>query len=289
MRRLLLLAVVMGVCMNAEVAMSAPAPDLPETGPVPLEKPSAPSASVDDSAPVPQPRPVDSTRPERKSDTLERTPVAGDEQADPTQEPEKVVEPPALPTITTPEPDEAALAVCEAELRKLGTVFERQDPAEGENGCGIVAPYSIDRIVPGVSLSPATQLRCETALALARWTDSVVVPAAGALPDDVALTRINHGSTYVCRRRNNLPTGKMSEHSIGNAIDIMDFEFEGRGSIGIVPRAGEGTIEEAFQRAVRGGACLHFTTVLGPGTNATHDDHLHLDIAERRGGYRLCE
>jgi hypothetical protein len=29
--------------------------------------------------------------------------------------------------------------------------------------------------------------------------------------------------------------------------------------------------------------------VLGPGSDAFHDDHLHLDLAERRGGYRLCQ
>ena len=84
-------------------------------------------------------------------------------------------------------------------------------------------------------------------------------------------------------------SGKMSEHAIGNAIDIMSFEFRGRDPVTVAPRAGNGTMDEAFQRAVRGGACLHFTTVLGPGSDASHDGHLHLDIAIRRGGYRLCQ
>jgi Extensin-like protein C-terminus len=34
-------------------------------------------------------------------------------------------------------------------------------------------------------------------------------------------------------------------------------------------------------------ACRRFTTVLGPG-EPYHDEHIHLDTIERRGGYRIC-
>ena len=97
------------------------------------------------------------------------------------------------------------------------------------------------------------------------------------------------GGSYTCRRRNNLPTGKLSEHAFGNAIDIMSFQFEEGDPIPVEPRMDDHTIEEAFQRAVRATSCLYFTTVLGPGANAAHADHLHMDIAQRNGGYRLCQ
>jgi hypothetical protein len=29
--------------------------------------------------------------------------------------------------------------------------------------------------------------------------------------------------------------------------------------------------------------------VLGPGSDGYHEDHVHVDLAERRGGYRVCE
>ncbi|WP_152599535.1 extensin family protein [Hoeflea sp. BAL378] len=282
----LALPLIMAVCMGL---------DLPENGPVPVDNPRQ-LPSADTPPPVPEEKPAppepssppaDAPDPEAKDAPAPSPSKPAPDTAKPV--PDTAKKPAPLPGITAPKEDETALAHCEAQLRKLGAVFDRVEPLTGENGCGIEAPYRIDQIVRGVTLSPATQLRCQTALALARWTGSVVIPAAKALPDTVTLTGINHGSTYVCRRRNNLATGKMSEHAIGNAIDIIDFEFKGRKPIGIVPRAGDGNIEEAFQRAVRGGACLHFTTVLGPGTDASHDDHLHLDIAERRGGYRLCE
>lgn len=273
MRRLLVLPLLIAVSMGVE---------LPQDGPVPQENPRLETAQ--DSTPVPEQRPDNTTSTGDMPATRGKTTSAM-----PEPKPADRKAPANLPTISRPKPDEAALAHCEAELRKLGAIFAREETVSGENGCGIEAPYRIDRIISGVALSPASQLRCATALALARWTDTVVMPAAAALPGKVALTGISHGSTYVCRRRNNLPTGKMSEHSIGNAIDIVDFDFEGRPPIGILPRQGDGDIEEAFQRAVRGGACLHFATVLGPGSDVSHDGHLHLDIAERRGGYRLCQ
>ena len=35
-------------------------------------------------------------------------------------------------------------------------------------------------------------------------------------------------------------------------------------------------------------ACGRFSTVLGPGSDGYHESHIHLDIAERRGGYRCA-
>ncbi|HME28328.1 MAG TPA: extensin family protein, partial [Pseudolabrys sp.] len=32
-----------------------------------------------------------------------------------------------------------------------------------------------------------------------------------------------------------------------------------------------------------------FTTVLGPGSDSQHDSHIHLDLIERRQGFRMCQ
>ncbi|MFD0463084.1 extensin family protein [Microvirga aerilata] len=47
--------------------------------------------------------------------------------------------------------------------------------------------------------------------------------------------------------------------------------------------------ESAFQAAVQKAACPIFTTVLGPGSDAAHGDHLHLDLRQRKGDYRICQ
>ncbi len=43
------------------------------------------------------------------------------------------------------------------------------------------------------------------------------------------------------------------------------------------------------REAVLHSVCTRFTTVLGPGSDGYHEDHIHLDIAERRGNYRICQ
>ncbi|HEY0236230.1 MAG TPA: extensin family protein, partial [Afipia sp.] len=35
--------------------------------------------------------------------------------------------------------------------------------------------------------------------------------------------------------------------------------------------------------------CTRFMTVLGPGSDWYHEDHIHLDLAERRNNYKLCQ
>lgn len=204
---------------------------------------------------------------------------------------------PERPTKPIPAPapklvDEAAYGKCIEDLMALGATFTALDPVTADDpACGVAKPIDVDEIVPGIALSPDTQMRCATALALAKWVNHTLLPATGTLSDDgsVRLSGLQHASTYICRRRNNQPDGKLSEHAFGNAIDIRRFQFEGREPITVEPRERTGSIEEAFQKAARAGACLSFTTVLGPGSDGFHKDHIHLDIAERRGGYRLCQ
>lgn len=189
------------------------------------------------------------------------------------------------PDPVPPAPGETALAACEAGLAELGVTFERRDPVDGAGNCGLPATYSVTRIAPGVRLEPETQMTCATA----RWVAEVVAPAARVFGEEVRLTSLRHASTYVCRNRNGQPDAKISEHALGRAIDIATFEFEGHAPLAVMPQQRRGSAEMAFQRAVRAGACLHFTTVLGPGADDFHDDHIHLDTAQRRGGYRLCQ
>jgi hypothetical protein len=48
-------------------------------------------------------------------------------------------------------------------------------------------------------------------------------------------------------------------------------------------------VKHEFREELRKVACAKFTTVLGPGSDGYHEEHIHLDLAERRGGYRLCQ
>ncbi|MGR3466234.1 MAG: extensin-like domain-containing protein [Shimia sp.] len=187
---------------------------------------------------------------------------------------------------------DAAFTQCLSELDALGVVYEAlAEPiiADDDPDCGVLRPIAVSEVAPGVQVRPDSAMRCPTAAAFARWTQDVVVPAAEAYGERGALTGIDHSSTYSCRRRGGDPEGKPSEHSFGSAIDIAGFRFAEGEALAVEPRADTNDLAEAFQRAVRGGACLYFTTVLGPGTDAAHADHFHFDVKQRRGGYRICQ
>lgn len=192
---------------------------------------------------------------------------------------------PSQPEALTETPEE--LAGCLAELDALGVVYERTGPISGEGNpdCGIANPLIVTGIAPGVAFEPPSTMRCATALAGARWAADVVVPLSRRLGRG-DLVAIDQGTSYLCRPR---ADGAMSEHAWGNALDVMGFRFSDGDPLPVQPRAGDGTLEEAFQRAVRAGACLDFPTVLGPGSDADHADHLHLDIKSRDAGFRICE
>ena len=122
--------------------------------------------------------------------------------------------------------------------------------------------------------------------ALARWTTEVQVAAQKEFGE--SLKSLALGGTYVCRGQNHDTDAKLSEHSFANAIDVMAYGFTKRASLKVTA-APDGTPEAAFLASARTGACTFFRTVLGPGSDAAHGNHLHLDLRERNAGHRLCQ
>ena len=138
----------------------------------------------------------------------------------------------------------------------------------------------------GTAVEPGTILLCRSALALDRWVVEDVEPEGRARLGAKSLTTLRHASTYVCRAR--ASESKISEHARGSAIDIASFVFDNSREIGVLAQAPDSP-EAAFQASVRAKACGPFKTVLGPGTDADHATHLHLDIAARRNGATYCK
>ena len=194
----------------------------------------------------------------------------------------------AVPLQAKPVFDLTAAKECETELRRLGAEFSVLDPIEGKGQCGWPRPLGLTQISRRVTAVGKSMLRCEVALALARWSREVVDPSA-KLHLGAGVSSIEFSTTYQCRRRNNAPTGKLSEHGFANGVDLLAFGLETGERVEVRDRSGDANGQRAFQAAIRGGACAYFTTVLGPMTNPAHAEHLHLDLAVRKGGYRLCE
>lgn len=232
------------------------------------------SATLPLQGPVPEPRP-DAVRPSVKQAIEQRGSGGGQDLPDAEVRP-------------IDREDAEHFAACTAELKALGAEFSEARRIDDGNGCGIDRPLEVKSLGMGVVLSPPGMLRCQAAVNLARWTHDVVIPMLKKSQPTEALVEVNQASAYVCRKRNGADTGKISEHARGTAIDIAGFTFRSGRTFEIAPREQEPTLNGAFQRAVTAAACLHFTTVLDPGSDEAHETHLHLDTIERRGGYRYC-
>lgn len=115
---------------------------------------------------------------------------------------------------------------------------------------------------------------CPVAVALSFWEHDAVRPAAHKLGH--RLTAIEHFGTYNCRPV--AGTDRTSQHATANAIDIAGFRFADAPPISVRHDWGKGSGGDFLDR-VHDSACDVFGTVLGPGYNAAHRDHLHLDMA----------
>jgi hypothetical protein len=269
-----------------------------ETIPTPTPKPEEPAeqkpaASSDDGQADPgktEPAKPDAAKPDtaKPDDKAPQDKAADDKTpADkPADEKQEQAETPPPPPLV--EEDAAELKACLADLGAIGAKFESVKPIDDGNGCGIKQPIEVAEVLPGVDLGGAT-MRCKTALTMAHWLKDTVQPALNIAMPGRKITGLVPGSTYQCRLRNSASTGKISEHGRGNAFDVAAFKLDNGEKVVMKRRDDDHTLEGAFQKTAAAGACLHFTTVLAPGSDAAHEDHLHLDIIERDGGYRICE
>ena len=189
----------------------------------------------------------------------------------------------ASTTGMAPEPVKVDTA-CIERLTRLGLRFEAR-PAVQEGACSVQTPVLVSALPDGVAVAPASLMTCPLAESLARWMGEAVRPEAESHFQS-APTKLLIGTSYQCRDQRS--GAKLSEHAFGNGVDVMGFEFAKRPPLAVGAHA-DGSPEAAFQSAVQKAACPIFATVLGPGSDADHGDHLHLDMRARKGDYRICQ
>lgn len=191
--------------------------------------------------------------------------------------------------------DSSEADACLSRLRSSG--FE-VDPAEQPSAsnvlCRIEAPVRM-KAVP-VPSRPGTVIRldehpilaCRFAESFGRWLGDLVAPViAGTL--GTGLKSVRTGPGFECRNRNRTATGKLSAHAEGLAVDIAGFELTNGSTLRVKPD--EDTSPNPALATVRRAACGWFTTVLGPGSDDAHHDHLHVDIQQHGTSdrYRICQ
>ena len=81
----------------------------------------------------------------------------------------------------------------------------------------------------------------------------------------------------------------ISEHAFGNALDIAAFTLADGRTV-TVKNGWKGMPEEqGFLRDIQAAACQQFNTVLAPGSNVYHYDHIHVDLMRRASQRVICQ
>jgi len=143
------------------------------------------------------------------------------------------------------------------------------------------------RPVGPVSVTPAATLACPLVSALDQWVAAAVQPSALRWFGQ-PVVEIRQISAYSCRGMNGNPNARISEHAFGNALDIASFTLADGRTIAVKSGWRGAPAEQGFLRDVQGSACDRFTTVLAPGSDVHHYDHIHVDLMRRASGHRAC-
>jgi hypothetical protein len=174
---------------------------------------------------------------------------------------------------------------CAADPARFGQA-ERVSDVDLGNGCFVHNAYRVQGLV-GVSFNQPLTFNCGVANTAAHWLSSVVQPAAqDAFGERVV--KIDVPAGFACRPRNNVRGAKLSEHGMGNAIDVAAFTLASGRKVTVEQGWFADGNSKAFLREVRTGACGPFKTVLGPGSDSHHKDHFHLDLQRHRSGGAYC-
>ncbi len=139
-----------------------------------------------------------------------------------------------------------------------------------------------------ISMKPAATLACPIVSALDRWLSDSVQPASMRWFGQ-RVVEIKQISAYSCRGMNGNPHAHISEHAFGNALDIAAFTLADGRRVTVKGGWRGMPEEQGFLRDVQAAACQQFNTVLAPGSNSHHEDHIHVDLMRRNSRRTICQ
>lgn len=272
---------------------SARSPRLPATAPLPeaLRRDMGEITPAPPETPPPADVPLPQTRPDAVYDKAVKEP----EGRKPFQGPELPPDwkrPAATKPLSDPrsgispaEKMPAEETACRERLKTLGAEFEEAKAKHDDVlGCSLPYPLMLKKLGQAVEVTPDVELDCAIAETMSHFVKDVVAPAAKAELGQ-ELKSISQASGYVCRPRNG--SSKLSEHAFGNALDIAAFTLADGTTVEIGKTSSPP--QAKLIDLIRKAACGPFKTVLGPGSDADHALHLHLDLAPRKNGGTFCQ
>jgi hypothetical protein len=184
--------------------------------------------------------------------------------------------------MTAPQPSACRLALTEA-IAIAPSIPDIHGPGDcgGEDLVRLEAVVLPDK--HRVAVKPAAILRCAMASAIADWIRTDMVPLASSLGSGI--TDLDNFDSFECRGRNRVNGARLSEHGRANALDVRSLKLADGRSISLTDR----TVPRDLRESVLHSMCARFSTVLGPGSDGYHEDHIHLDLMERRNDYKICQ
>jgi len=228
------------------------------------------------SAKIPLPKP----RPEEAPKATDEAPPEAEGKSSPDQ---PSTNKPAEPA---PPPEKQASA-CRLALTEDIAIAPSIPDIRGPGACGGEDLVRLEAIVlpdkRRVAVKPAAILRCTMASAVADWVRKDMVPLATSLGSTIS--DLDNFDSFECRGRNRIVGAMLSEHGKANALDVRAIKLANGQSIGLTDR----TMSREVRERVLHSVCTRFSTVLGPGSDWYHEDHIHLDLAQRRNDYRICQ
>ncbi|HWV55607.1 extensin family protein [Pseudorhodoplanes sp.] len=178
-------------------------------------------------------------------------------------------------------------SACQIRVADKIAVIQPLPSFGGPGDCGASDVVKLEAIIQPdksrVVVSPPATIRCSMAEALATWVREDLTEMTGQFGS--APRALDNYASYDCRGRNRVAGAKISEHGLANAIDVRGVHLANGRFADFTDRK----LAREFREAVRKSVCARFTTVLGPGSDGHHETHIHVDLAQRRGGYRLCQ
>jgi hypothetical protein len=188
-------------------------------------------------------------------------------------------------------PDKAAAAAaapsaCQIALGKIAE-FKPLPVLVGAGECGATDAVLMESVImpnqSKVAVSPPATLRCPMATQVASWVREDVAPSMKKFGPP--LRALDNFDSYSCRGRNNIRAAQLSEHGKADAIDIRDFALADGREFGLT----DIRVDKEWRETIKASVCARFSTVLGPGSDGYHEEHIHLDLAERRNNYKVCQ
>ena len=233
--------------------------------------------------PLPRPRPVEA--PQQQIEEARGEPEIAPNIEAPAKPAEQAT--PATPAAPTPTPTaEPQVSACRQALTEEIAIAPSIPAMHGPGGCGGDDLVRLEAIVlpdkHRVAVTPPATLRCSMASSIADWVRSDIAPLTQKLGSEI--TTLDNYDSYECRGFNRIPGAHLSEHGRANALDVRAFKLADGRSIALT----DPHVAHETREAVLHSVCSRFVTVLGPGSDGYHEEHIHLDLMEHQNKFKLC-